>query len=387
MTSTQSRRASRPRFGPDRVPPEDVRASDQIPADTAACCRRPVRRHGHRGPAAAGAGPDPRGVDPASPNPLAGLSFYVDHNSPAWGAWETYTRRGQKKKAGLVWKIAREPRSIWLERPPGRIPGSRLAAHDAAKAAGRSPSSSYDAPRPTAALPPTRAGARRATEPPGSWNDALARGIGGDRGDRFRAGLARNDQLPGPQSPRDRYRLLRHGVDVLSQLPNATVLPGGRGVRLGVRAQNGQAAPDDRDCEVRGFMLNASHFDWTAANIHTGSNLPPHRRQALRRQHGGERSRSGALPARRPADQRLVQPRPPWAGTAAYHRHIEPCGGRLSRLSDPASRKPARGGGSGGTRRGHSATRAWPPTGRSPREARASATSSATLAAPSGSRR
>src|SRR5919106_6486581 len=49
-------------------------------------------------------------------NPLAGVKFFVDPDSPSWEQWRAYERSGQTAKANLVWKIAREPRALWLGR-------------------------------------------------------------------------------------------------------------------------------------------------------------------------------------------------------------------------------------------------------------------------------
>src|SRR5215216_2729108 len=49
-------------------------------------------------------------------NPLAGVRFYVDPDSEAWRQWQAYGRSGQQDKADLIWKIAREPRALWLGR-------------------------------------------------------------------------------------------------------------------------------------------------------------------------------------------------------------------------------------------------------------------------------
>ncbi len=211
-------------------------------------------------------------MDPASPNPLAGQSLYVDHNSPAWRAWRTYTQRGQKKKARLVRKIAREPRSIWLEASTGPNPGFEARRRiDAAKAAGAIPVFVVlraETKRCSRAYQGGGAAADRATR---SWYEALARGIGGDRvviafepdslGRINCLAKARRD---------DRYALLRHGVDVLSALPAATVyLEGGASDWESAQRTATQLQMIGID-KVRGFMLNASHFDWTAANIRHG---------------------------------------------------------------------------------------------------------------------
>ena len=63
-------------------------------------------------PATGGSAP----TRPADANPLAGLNFYVDHGSPSWLEWEHLTRSGQGAKADLIWKIAREPKAVWVGR-------------------------------------------------------------------------------------------------------------------------------------------------------------------------------------------------------------------------------------------------------------------------------
>ena len=63
-------------------------------------------------PATGGAAP----ARPADVNPLAGLNFYVDHTSPSWLEWEHLTRSRQQGKADLIWKIAREPKAVWVGR-------------------------------------------------------------------------------------------------------------------------------------------------------------------------------------------------------------------------------------------------------------------------------
>ena len=298
--------ASRPGSVRDRVPPDDVRASSRSRPIPLLIAGALFAATSIAGPAAATAAPDPRGVDPASPNPLAGLSFYVDHNSPAWAAWTTYTRRGQKKKADLVWKIAREPRSIWLEASTGPNPGFEARRRiDAAKAAGAIPVFVVRRAEANRCSPTYQGGGPAGDRAARQWYDALARAIGGDRvviG--FEPDSLGTINCLAPSRRDDRYRLLRHGVDVLSQLPNATVyLEGGASDWESAR-RTAKQLQTIGIAKVRGFMLNASHFDWTAGTSVRARYLPPHRRQALHRQHGGERSRAGALPE-------VDQPPPP----------------------------------------------------------------------------
>jgi endoglucanase len=73
-----------------------------------------------------------------------------------------------------------------------------------------------------------------------------------------------------PSRRDDRVRLLRYGVDSLSRLPNATIY---------IDAGASDWEPAERTAKqlraigiakVRGFMLNATHYDWTRANIKHG---------------------------------------------------------------------------------------------------------------------
>jgi endoglucanase len=71
----------------------------------------------------------------------------------------------------------------------------------------------------------------------------------------------------------DRIRLLRYGVDVLSRLPNATIY---------IEAGASDWEPARRTArqlraigiaKVRGFMLNATHYDWTRENVRHGIDI------------------------------------------------------------------------------------------------------------------
>ena len=55
-----------------------------------------------------------RAAAPDGANPLEGLTFYNDHESAAWLQWDAYRRTGQTSKADLIWRIAREPRAVWV---------------------------------------------------------------------------------------------------------------------------------------------------------------------------------------------------------------------------------------------------------------------------------
>jgi len=76
-----------------------------------------------------------------------------------------------------------------------------------------------------------------------------------------------------PSRRDDRLRLLRYGIDQLSALPNATIY-----IEAGASDWQGASrmAPKLRAvgiAKVRGFMLNATHYDWTKSNIKYGLQL------------------------------------------------------------------------------------------------------------------
>src|SRR4051812_14212119 len=65
-------------------------------------------------------GRDPRGVAPSAPNPLAGLSFYVDPREPSYRDMLAYRSRGDKEKEELISRIALQPKFRWFGRFSGR---------------------------------------------------------------------------------------------------------------------------------------------------------------------------------------------------------------------------------------------------------------------------
>ena len=219
---------------------------------------------------------DKQAVSPSAPNPLAGENWYVDTYRKTTGnkeyrepAYRDYLRAGGSRKA-LLAKIALTPRFQWFGRftpMPERI-CAFVATAEADNAVplvtvlrhqGRACNNSY-----------TGGGVAEDNRTK-RWYDAFARGIG-----RSRAIIAFEPDSVGtieclaPSRRKARLNLLRYGVDVLSKLPNATVyieasasdwrpakLMAQRLRYIGIR-------------KVRGFMLNVTHFDWTAANIRYG---------------------------------------------------------------------------------------------------------------------
>jgi endoglucanase len=219
-------------------------------------------------------GVDPRGVDPNGPNPIAGMPWFVDRDAKAWKSWRHLTRTGRRHKAELMWRLASQPKFAWFgrfSRPnmrkkvreyihraacthPGSVPLMTVMRHQ-----GRSCGGGY------------AGGGPREDRRTRKWYRQFARAVGGSRVViAFEPDSLGTIDCLVPSRRDDRLKLLRYGVDVLSQLPNATVYleagasdwePARRTARqlrfIGVR-------------KVRGFMLNVTHHDWTAANIEHG---------------------------------------------------------------------------------------------------------------------
>src|SRR5215213_1546260 len=202
-------------------------------------------------------------------NPLAGVPLFVDHDSPSWHQWSAYRRAGLRHRAALVWKIAREPKALWLgrfTRPHFRHKVRRLIAVARrqrsvpvftvmrAESRGCGPGYSGGGPAEDAR---TRA-----------WYRRLARAIGGARVViAFEPDSLGTIDCHARSRRDDRIRLLRYGVDVLSRLPGATIYLEGGASDWEPARRTARQLRAIGIAKVRGFMLNATHQDWTRANI------------------------------------------------------------------------------------------------------------------------
>jgi endoglucanase len=242
-----------------------VRGQDRTPRRAKGCVRSSLP---HGAP-----GVDPRAVDPAAPNPLRGLRWYVDPLEPAYRSYRSFWKRRQSHRAALMWRVAREPRFRWFGRwdqpvrrrvrnyllcaaavQPGAVPLMVVMRHQG-KVCGRG----------------YTGGGRGADRRTRRWYREFARAVGGARviiG--FEPDSLGTVDCLAPSRRDDRLKLLRYGVNVLSRLPRATIYleagasdwePARRTAKqlrfIGIR-------------KVRGFMLNVTHHDWTQANIRHG---------------------------------------------------------------------------------------------------------------------
>jgi len=216
---------------------------------------------------------DPRGVSPGSPNPLRGEAMHLDRRSKLfYGDWrETaagrpfleriksrpvfrwFGRWNLSSFAGIRGYVGSYIRRAHSEQP-GTVPQLAVMRHQ-----GRECHSGYDG------------GGPEEDEQTRQWYRDFASGVGDSRVViAFEPDSLGTIDCLAKSRQRTRMDVLRYGVDVLSQLPRATVYieagasdwePAARTAKLlryvGVR-------------KVRGFMLNVTHYDWTANNIKYG---------------------------------------------------------------------------------------------------------------------
>src|SRR5918996_1378724 len=191
---------------------------------------------------ATGRGPSAEAQD--SGNPLEGVKFFVDQQSPSWLAWQHLTRTGQTEKGELIERAEAD----------GAVPLFTVLRAESTQC-----NSSYQGGGPTEDAR-TR-----------NWYDTLARVIGDHRAViAFEPDSVGTIDCHAPSRRDDRIRLLGYGVNALSKLSNTTVY---------IEAGASDWEPAERVArklraigiaKVRGFMLNATHYDWTRNNIQYG---------------------------------------------------------------------------------------------------------------------
>lgn len=223
------------------------------------------------GPAAVA---DPRGVNPRSPNPIAGSKFFVDPTERSYKDMQIYRSRGQTANASAMANLALQPKARWMGRftrpnlqrkvrnyincvqvfQPGTTPLIVVMRHQG-----------------IACNPRYTAGGVAEDDRSKHWYRDFAGAVGDKR-----VVLAFEPDSIGTISclaksrRKARKDLLRYGVDVLSQLPNATIYLEGTASDWKSPAYTAGLLRYIGIAKVRGFMLNVTHHDWTSNNIAYG---------------------------------------------------------------------------------------------------------------------
>ena len=210
-----------------------------------------------------------------SGNPLVGVRLFVDHQSPSWHQWRVYRHRGQRHKAALIWKIAREPRALWLgrfTRPHFKHKVRRRIR--AARRQGAVPVFTVMRAESRGCGPSYTGGGPAEDARTRAWYRRLARAIGGARVViAFEPDSLGTIDCHARSRRDDRIRLLRYGVRALSQLPGATIYLEAGASDWEPARRTARQLRAIGIATVRGFMLNATHFDWTRNNIRHGLDI------------------------------------------------------------------------------------------------------------------
>ena len=232
-------------------------------------------------PAAQAQSSSAQGADPASPNPLLGQRWYTDnrYGLPARAA-RAYDSRGQKGRAAMMRMIADRPQFRWFgefnAREPGGMAGSvsRFIERSRQEQPGTVPQIALMRHAGDACNPGYQGGGPAEDARTRAWWDDAARGIGNSRVViAFEPDSLGTVDCLARSRRDDRIQLLRYGVDVLSRLPNATVYIESAASDWLPAKLMAKRLKQVGVAKVRGFMLNVTHYDWTASNIAYGRKI------------------------------------------------------------------------------------------------------------------
>ena len=220
--------------------------------------------------ATAAQGVDRRGVDPLSPNPLLGEAWYVNKGlHPAWLQYRRYRRQGKRHRAALMWEVAGRPKFHWFGRF-SRMEWVRSYIEDAERA-GQVPLIGVMRHQGRRCAPDYDGGGPAEDARTRDWYRSFADTIGSARVIlAFEPDSLGTIDCLGRPWRQARLDLLRYGVDVLSQLPNATIYLEAGASDWEPAARTAAQLAYIGVHKVRGFMLNVTHYDWTQANIRHG---------------------------------------------------------------------------------------------------------------------
>jgi endoglucanase len=212
------------------------------------------------------------------PSPIAGASLYVDaFEQPAARAFRSALASGRTADAAKLGKIARHNIFRWIgktdENPeraarnfltkkvdaeqPGSVPGITVLNH-----VGESCGGGYDG------------GGSSENGRYRRWIDRFARGVGSHRVIiAFEPDSLGTLACLSGRGRRARLANMKYGIDVLSQLPNATVYVEATASDWRPAREVARYLRRIGIAKIRGFMLNATHQDTTRNNVRYGQRL------------------------------------------------------------------------------------------------------------------
>ena len=217
-------------------------------------------------------------ASPNAPNPLAGEKWYVDTYRKQTGnrayrepGYAVYRKASGKRKAAAGQDRAHASLRLVRRLHPGARAHLRL--HPDGRGRQRRAADHHPATRGQGVQLQLHGWRRGGGQP----HQALVRPGTGHGPSRaiiaFEPDSLGTIECLAPSRRKARLDLLRYGVDVLSKLPNATVYIEASASDWRPAKLMAQRLRYIGIHKVRGFMLNVTHFDWTAANIRYGMQI------------------------------------------------------------------------------------------------------------------
>lgn len=286
------------------------------------------------------------------------MRWFVDYKEPAFRQWAHYLQAGQRRKAALMAKIAAVPRFRWFG---NWYPGDPY--QDQTYSLNKSilpyiwraqccnwnwDTSRYECPdQPTVPLLAVMrhqgkkcdgrdtAGGEEEDARARRWYETFAHTVS-----PFRIVIAFEPDALGtleclaPYRRSARLRLLRYGISLLSQLPNATVYLDAGASDWEPASRTARQLRYIGIDKVRGFVLNTTHYGLDRGEHQARpEDLASDRRQAVHRVDGFQRARAGAHQGEGAqalaATQRLVPPAAPGPRGSTDHRNRQSQGRRV----------------------------------------------------------
>jgi len=225
---------------------------------------------------------DVRATSPSAPNPLVGTRWFVDRENHAWVQWRQAVRQGRRGDAYVNREIALQPKFRWFGRSTRPNPARKIGDYIARAERQREIPLMTTLRHHGVTCGPDYTGGGPAEDARfRAWYRMLARVIG-----RHRVVIGYEPDSLGTidclkkSRRKARVATLRYGIDVLSSLPNATIYIEAGASDWESARRTASLLRQVGIAKVRGFMLNATHYDWTASNIRYG--------RALSRRTGGK---------------------------------------------------------------------------------------------------
>jgi endoglucanase len=217
---------------------------------------------------------DPQAVSRSAPNPLAGQPLFVDAFEPSWRHWRALRNRGKKGSAARMWTIASQPKFRWFGGFTHNLTKTVHAYTARARRKGEVALMTSMRHHGQGCGRGFLGGGRAEDAQSRKWYRKFARAIGSRRVViAFEPDSLGTIECLARHRRQARYDLLRYGVERLAELPNATVY-------IEAGASDWQSAKRMASklrrvgvAKVRGFMLNVTHYDWTANNMRFGLQL------------------------------------------------------------------------------------------------------------------